>query len=165
MRKLLLGGVVLVPLAIILGACGTNGSASKGASTAPTQAAPPSSAATTSPPSTNPPGTTTPPSTPAATPTTAPAAGPNSGNVPIFQPSTVVSQAGGHTQLTSSDGVAKVTAFYKQALSQDGWTLSSSTTTAASANFVARGNGEGATVAISTMGPSGTSISISTYPG
>jgi len=60
--------------------------------------------------------------------------------------------------------VAKVTAYYQQALSQDGWALPSSTKTAASANFVAKRSGAGATVAVNTTGPSGTAISISTYP-
>jgi hypothetical protein len=162
MRKLLLTVVALVTLALAISACGSNGtnsSTSKGAATTTTtQAAPATSAPTTSSPS-----TTAAPATTA--PSTAPTTAPSSGSVPTYQPSTVVSQAAGHTQLTTPDNVAKVTAFYKQALSQNGWTLTSSTTTAASANFVAKRSGMGATVAISTMGPTGTSISISTYSG
>lgn len=158
MRKLFVILAVLVGVGVIISACGSTGSATKGGASPSTQAAPPSSPPTTSPPSS--------PSAPSTTaPTSAPTTAAGSDTVPIYQPSTVVSQAGGHTQLTSPDDVAKVTAFYKQALSQDGWSLTSSATTAASANFVARRTGMGATVAISTMGPRGTSISVSTYSG
>jgi hypothetical protein len=76
----------------------------------------------------------------------------------------VVSDVGGHTQLSSQDPVSKVTAFYDAALKSGGWTVISSAETSASTNIVAKRDGHGVTIAISSAGPVGTSISISTYP-
>jgi hypothetical protein len=156
MRKIALASGVVVALALVMSACGGNGGSTKGAAGPATPKATTSTAPTTAAPA-------SPTTAPATAP--APAAPASSGTVPIYQPSSVVSQATGHTQLNSPDAVAKVTAYYQQALGQDGWALTSSNKTAASANFVAKRSGGGATVAISTTGPSGTSISISTYPG
>lgn len=82
----------------------------------------------------------------------------------MYQPSAVVSQGGGHTQLTSPGTVAVITGFYENALQRNGWSLSSSSKTATSANFVGHRSGEGATVSISTVGASPSTISISSYP-
>jgi hypothetical protein len=153
MRKYYLGAIAAVPLALIMGACNSN----SGTSASPTTSAP-KAAPTTAPPTTAPPTT-------AAPATSAPAPAASSATVPIYQPSTVISQATGHTQLSSPDDVAKVTAFYQNALGQGGWSITSNAKTTTSANFVAKRTGQGTTVAISTTGPSGTSISISTYAG
>ena len=69
----------------------------------------------------------------------------------------------GHTQLSSSSGVSQVTDFYTKQLSENGWSITSSAKTSASTNLMAQRPGEGATIAISSTGPSGTSISITTY--
>jgi hypothetical protein len=160
MSKYWFGAAGALVAALALGACGTGGSASGPSSTA----APPKTTPTTAPPTTTAPSAPAPPAT--APPTSAPAAPAAAGDaVPVFQPSTVVSQASGHTQLTSPQGVGTVTAFYENALHQNGWSITSNAKTATSANFVAHKSGQGATVSISTMGPSGTSVSISTYPG
>lgn len=160
MRKFWLGALTIPSLAIAMSACSANNGASPSTTAAPTTSA-------AAKPATNPPPAT-PPAAPAAPAAPAPAPAPSSpttsGAVPSYQPSSVVSEAGGHTQLSSPDGVAKVTAFYEGVLAQNGWSLSSSTKTAASANLIAHRSGRGATVAISTTGPTGTSISISTYP-
>jgi hypothetical protein len=158
MRKLALGSGIVVALALVMSACGGNGGSTKGAAGTAAPKSAPSTTPTTA--------ASAPPTTAPTAPTTAPSPGgqPSPGTVPIYQPSSVVSQAAGHTQLTSPDDVAKVTAFYQQALSQDGWGLTSTAKTATSANFVAKRSGMGATVAISTTGPTGTSISVSTYP-
>lgn len=76
----------------------------------------------------------------------------------------MVSESPGHLQLTSSDDVQKVTAFYDNALTTGGWSIASSSKTAYSTNITARRGSTGTTLSISTAGPAGTSISISTYP-
>lgn len=84
--------------------------------------------------------------------------------MPDYEPSKVVSQAGGHTQLSSADSVSKVTAFYEEALKSGGWSIISAAKTSTSTNIVAKRGSQGVTVAISYAGPAGTSISVSTYP-
>jgi hypothetical protein len=160
MRKLWLGALTIPSLAIVMSACSANNGASPATTAAPTTSAAAKSTATTSAPPTTAPAA---PAAPASTPAPAPSSATNSGTVPNYQPSSVVGEATGHTQLSSPDGVAKVTAFYEGVLRQNGWSLSSSNKTATSANLIAHRSGQGATVAISTAGPSGTSISISTY--
>jgi len=76
----------------------------------------------------------------------------------------VVSEVGGHSQLSSPDSVSKVTAFYDEVLKSGGWSITSSAKTSTSTTIVANRDGHGVTVAISSVGPAGTSISISTYP-
>jgi hypothetical protein len=170
MRKFWLATIVVVPLAVIFSACSSNGG------TAPRAGGGSSAGSVSSgvPPTTAPPAPATGGSSPSksaasasaatgSSPSTGGEANTGSGALAKYQPSTVVSESGGHTQLTSPDDVSKVTAFYQSALQQGGWSISSTAKTASSANFVAHKTGEGVTVAISTMGPSGTSISISTY--
>jgi hypothetical protein len=148
-----------VPLAAGLGACGASGSSgtpSSGGTTSAAAASDGSSAPTPS---------TAPRPTAAKSPAPAPAPAPASGSsaIPSFEPSTVISQSAGHTQLSSPEGVAKVTAFYDSVLSKGGWSISSSAKTSTSSNFVVRRSGHGGTVSLASAGPAGTSISISTY--
>jgi hypothetical protein len=170
MRKYWLATIVVVPLAVIFSACSSNGgttpSAGGGSSSGSVKSAAPPTTAPSAPKTAAPPPSKPVTSVPAATgnsPSTGGGATVNSGLLANYQPSTVVSESGGHTQLTSPDDVSKVTSFYQNALQQGGWSISSTAKTASSANFVAHKTGEGVTVAISTMGPAGTSISISTY--
>jgi hypothetical protein len=81
-----------------------------------------------------------------------------------YEPSEVVSKSGGHTQLSSSASVGKVTSFYEKALKGGGWNITTSTRTATSSNIVAKRGNQGVTIAVSSAGPAGTSISVSTYP-
>jgi hypothetical protein len=60
--------------------------------------------------------------------------------------------------------VNKVTAFYGKALKDGGWGIVSAAKTSASTNIVAKRGSHGVTIAISSVGPAGTSISVSTYP-
>jgi hypothetical protein len=160
-KKLL--GTTAIALVIGMGAaaCGTSGS---GPGTDRT--ASPASPSTVPAPS---PETTTPTDGGASSPTPAPVqpqqpSRPSSASVPAYQPSSVVSQSPNHTQLKSVDPVAKVTSFYDGFFNRDGWTIVSSNKTAYSANVVAKRSGQGATIAIASAGPAGTSVSISTYP-
>lgn len=75
----------------------------------------------------------------------------------------MVSDTPGSLQLTSTDSVQKVTAFYDNALSQGGWTIISTSKTAASTNITAKRGSTGTTLSISTTG-TGTYISLVTYP-
>jgi hypothetical protein len=75
----------------------------------------------------------------------------------------VVSDAGGHIQLSSPDPVSKVTDFYDNALKSGGWSVTSSTKSGYNTTIVAKRDGQGATISISAAGASGTSISVSTY--
>jgi hypothetical protein len=171
MRKFWLATIVVVPLAVIFSACSSNGGGTAPSAGGGSSAGSVSSAA---PPTTAPPAPANGaflPSKPAASAPAATGGSSSTGGeasasssvLAKYQPSTVVSESGGHTQLTSPDDVSKLTAFYQSALQQGGWSISSTAKTASSANFVAHKTGEGVTVAISTMGPSGTSVSISTY--
>jgi len=143
MRATWMSAIVAVALAAGVAACGSSGGNSAAPAAASSSAAPSSASV---------PASTT------ASPSTA------SGALPNYEPSKVVSEAGGHTQLSSSDSVLKVTAFYDEALKSGGWNITSSAKTGASTTIVAKRDGHGVTVAISSAGPAGTSISISTYP-
>ncbi|HEX9033350.1 MAG TPA: hypothetical protein VF834_16040, partial [Streptosporangiaceae bacterium] len=87
----------------------------------------------------------------------------SSGSLPDYTPSTVVSRAMGHVQLTTPDSVRQVTAFYDRALSQGGWSIISASKTTYSTNITATRGHTGTTLAIASAGSLGTSISISTY--
>jgi hypothetical protein len=76
----------------------------------------------------------------------------------------MVSDAGGHIQLSSPDPVSKVTDFYDNALKSGGWSVTSSTKSGYNTTIIAKRGGQGATISISAAGSSGTSISVSTYP-
>jgi hypothetical protein len=171
MRKYWLGTLLVVPLAVIFSACSSNGSSAPatgaggaGGSVSAGASAPAGATAPTSSPSVP---RRSHASAPKKTPPPAPSGGSHAvadtAALPNYKPSTVVSEAAGHTQLTSPDDVSKLTAFYQSALQQGGWSISSSAKTATSTNLVAHRTGQGVTVAISSTGPAGTSISISTY--
>jgi hypothetical protein len=171
MRKYWLSTLLVVPLALIFSACSSNGGTQPAAGAggsganvsagaqAPAGSTAPTSASTTAPKRLHTPA----PSRARHTPSTGTHSTSNTAALPNYQPSTVVSQAGGHTQLTSPDDVSKLTAFYQNALQQGGWSISSSAKTTASTNLIAHRTGQGVTIAISNAGPAGTSISISTY--
>ncbi len=142
MRRTWMPAILALALAAGVGACSSSGGNSAAPAASATSAA----------------------SSPAA-PSSAPApAATAAGALPIYKPSKVVSDVGGHTQLSSQDPVSKVTAFYDAALHSGGWTVISSAETSVSTNIVAKRDGHGVTVAISSAGPVGTSISITTYP-
>ena len=86
----------------------------------------------------------------------------DSASLPRYQPSTVVSDSGGSLQLTSPDPVAKVTAFYDEALAQ-GWTIISSSKSGFNTSITAKKGNVGTSLSISTTG-SGSYISLVTYP-
>ncbi len=157
------------PLALLLGACGSGSRSSAPPTSRPASStsSPPSSAPASSTPAVAPTTGAGSPATSASPPTTAAGSASSDADhgVPLFQPSTVVSQAPGHTQLTTSADVATVTAYYDKALAQGGWVITSNAKTASSANFVVHKAGEGATIAVASAGPNGTSISVSSYPG
>jgi hypothetical protein len=158
MRKYWFGAAAAIAGGLAIAACGSSSGSGNGSSSPPQKA---SSTSTTAAQAAQAPA---PVPVPAPAPAPAQAPAPSSGSIPNFQPSTVVSQSTGHTQLRSSGTVAALTSFYENALQQDGWSVSSSSKTATSANFVGHRSGEGATVSISTLGGSGSTISISTYP-
>ena len=148
MRRTWIHAILAIALAAGVGACSSSDGNSSAPATSATSAA--SSLAASS--------SASAPASTAASRSTA------SGALPNYEPSKVVSQAGGHTQLFSSDSVSKVTAFYDEALKSGEWSIISSAKTSASTTIVAKRDGHGVTVAISSAGPAGTSISISTYP-
>lgn len=82
--------------------------------------------------------------------------------VPLYQPSTIVSQINGAVVLRSPDPVAKVTAFYMDAVDKGGWNSVSKTITNYNRNLTVERPGHGANISISPSG-SGSLISISTY--
>jgi hypothetical protein len=82
------------------------------------------------------------------------------GSLPAYQPSKVVSEASGHTLLSTADSVSKVTRFYENALKDQGWRIVSTAKTAARATIVAMHGTRGAGILISSAGPAGTSISV-----
>ena len=147
MRSGWLYGILATGLMAGVVAC-SSGSGNSASSAAPATSAAPSSAA---------PAATSAAASPASSASSAGSA------LPDYKPSKVISQAGGHTQLSSTASVSTVTAFYEKALKSGGWTIISTAKTSTSANFVAKRGTHGVTVAISSAGPAGTSISVSTY--
>jgi len=111
---------------------------------------------------TTPTSTATSPSVTSPTASTSPSA--SSATLPRYQPSSLVSEATGSLQLTSTDSVQKVTAFYDSALAQGGWNIISSSKTAYSTNITARKANTGTTLSISTVGSGGAYISLTSYP-
>jgi hypothetical protein len=123
-----------------------------------------------SPPPPQAPPTASPPTTATATQTTpaspAPTSLPATAGIPLYQPSTVVSQAAGSTVLHTPDPVAKVEDFYEEAIERGGWQVVSKSSTDYSANYVVRKAGQGATISVAQTPGAGPAIviSISTYP-
>lgn len=86
-----------------------------------------------------------------------------SSSVPVYRPSTVVSQSPFHTQLTSANSVATVSAFYENWVKNGGWSVISQNHSAYNTSIVARHGSRGATVSISSNGRGGVGISLSSY--
>jgi len=151
----MLAAVAAACAAVSLAACSAPGSA-PAAPAAPSAAAPAPAS----------------PASPAGSPAAAsPAAGSAagggataaSGQLPDYQPSTLVSKSASSTVLTSPDPVDKIGAFYKDALAQGGWHVTSSSMSAYHASFTAYRSSEGASISVYSRG-SGSGISISTHP-
>ncbi|MFZ2174082.1 MAG: hypothetical protein WAW17_08630 [Rhodococcus sp. (in: high G+C Gram-positive bacteria)] len=85
------------------------------------------------------------------------------GDIPIYQPSSLVSQAIGSTVLTSADPIEKISDFYVDAVEKGGWETVSKSVTRYSTNLTVKKSGQGASISIAPSGE-GTVISISTYP-
>ena len=99
----------------------------------------------------------------AASPPAGGAATAASGQLPDYQPSTLVSKSASSTVLTSPDPVGKIGAFYKDALARGGWHVTSFSMSAYHASFTASRSSEGASISVYAQG-SGSGISISTHP-
>jgi hypothetical protein len=126
----------------------------------PPAASPPAAIATAvSPPAPAPPPAPPPPPTPAPAPTP-PAAAATA--LPAYQPSRVVSSGGGSAYLVSPDPVGKVSGFYAQVLSKDGWQLVSRHVSSHGAELVGRRQAQGARVQIFSSGH-GSTILVASY--
>ncbi len=154
----MLAAVTAAGAAVSLAACSAPGSA-PAAPAAPATHAAAAPAAASQAPGTGSPATASPA---AASPAGGGAAAP-SGQLPDYQPSTVVSKSASSTVLTSPDPVDKIGAFYKNALAQGGWHVTSSSMSAYHASFTASRSSEGASISVYSRG-SGSGISISTHP-
>lgn len=87
----------------------------------------------------------------------------SAGELPDYQPSTVVSKSAYSVVLTSPDSVGKIGEFYRNALAVGGWRVTSSSMSAYHASLVAYRSNEGVSVSVYSRG-SGSGISISTHP-
>jgi hypothetical protein len=156
----MLAAVAVVGAAVSLAACSAPGSAPA----APAVPAAPSTPAAAAPAAASQAPVASPAaaSPAAASPAGGGAAAP-SGQLPDYQPSTVVSKSASSTVLTSPDPVDKIGAFYKNALAQGGWHVTSSSMSAYHASFTASRSSEGASISVYSRG-SGSGISISTHP-
>ena len=128
------------------------GAALVAACSAGSAAAPPTVTVTVAPP----PSSATPPPTAATLP--APAAA----TLPAYQPSRVVSSGGGSAYLISPDPVGKVSGFYAQVLSKDGWQLVSRHVSSHGAELVGKRQAQGARVQIFSAGQ-GSTIVVASY--
>jgi hypothetical protein len=155
----MLAAVAAACAAVSLAACSAPGSAA--APAAPSAAPPAPSAAAPASPA---PAAASPA---AASPAAGPAAGGGataaSGQLPDYQPSTLVSKSASSTVLTSPDAVGKIGAFYKDALARGGWQVTSSSMSAYHASFTAYRSSEGASISVYAQA-GGSGISISTHP-
>ena len=95
--------------------------------------------------------------------TTSGSASSSSTSLPKYNPSNVVSDDPGSLQLTTSDSLQSVTAFYDNELSKGGWSIISSSKTDYSTNITAKKGSTGTTLSVSMTG-SGVYISLVTYP-
>jgi hypothetical protein len=159
----MLAAVAVAGAAVSLAACSAPGSA-PAAPAAPATHAAAAPAAASQAPGTGSPAAASPAaaSPAAASPAGGGAAAPG-GQLPDYQPSTVVSKSASSTVLTSPDPVDKIGAFYKNALAQGGWHVTSSSMSAYHASFTASRSSEGASISVYSRG-SGSGISISTHP-
>lgn len=134
----------------------------------PPTASPPAATATATPPPvattppTPPPAQAT-PATPPPQPTAAPTPPvPTTATLPAYQPSRVVSSGHGSAYLVSPDPVGKVSGFYAQVLSTDGWQLVSRNVSSHGAELVGRRQAQGARVQIFSAGH-GSTILVASY--
>jgi hypothetical protein len=91
------------------------------------------------------------------------AATPSFRQVPIYRPSRVISKGPQSRQLVSRSSVSKIAAFYKRALSRNGWHRRYSSISPFNASVGAHRAGEGVTVSIFNR-QGGSGISIATHP-
>lgn len=86
--------------------------------------------------------------------------------IPIYQPSTLVSQATGSTVLRTPDPIDKVGAYYVNFVDTNGWQTVSRTVTQNAASLTVKKSGRGASIAVGRdpQGGTQTVIAISTYP-
>jgi hypothetical protein len=139
--------------AILVAACGAGSVAAP-----PSAASPPAAAATATPP----PAQATPP-TPPPPPTAAPTPQvPATAALPAYQPSRVVSSGYGSAYLISPDPVSKVSGFYAQVLSKDGWQLVTRNVSSHGAELVGKRQAQGARVQIFSAGH-GSTILVASY--
>jgi hypothetical protein len=125
----------------------------------PQAAAPPSTVTVTA----APPSAPATPPTPPPPPTAAPAAPvPATAALPAYQPSRVVSSGHGSAYLVSPDPVGKVSGFYAQVLSKDGWQLVSRNVSSYGAELVGKRQAQGGRVQIFSAGH-GSTILVATY--
>jgi hypothetical protein len=152
-RASLLAGLTCASAALVA-ACG----AAPPPTVTVTAAPPPAATATAAPPS----APATPP-TPPPPPTAAPAPPvPATGTLPAYQPSRMISSGHGSAYLISPDPVGKVSGFYAQILSKDGWQLISRNISAHGAELVGKRQAQGARVQIFSAGH-GSTILVATY--
>lgn len=83
--------------------------------------------------------------------------------LPDYQPSSIVTKSPGVTVLTSPSGVTTVGVFYKDALAEGGWQVTSASTNAYHASFAARRAGQGVSITVYPNG-NGSGMTISTHP-
>lgn len=147
-RQLVIAGIALLAGAA-LAACG--GSSTTTVTATPTAAAP--TVATQA------------PTTQAASPTTTSSGGgaAQPKRIAVYHPSTVIKQNNFALVLRSPDPVSKVGAFYKAQLAQGGWQIRSASSNAFHANFTARRDGEGVTIAVYPTG-SGSGVTVAEHP-
>jgi hypothetical protein len=84
------------------------------------------------------------------------------GELPDYQPSTIVSKTSTSTVLTSPDSVTKIGAFYAGVLAKDGWHVISSSAGSFHASFSVSHDHQGASISVYPRS-GGSGISISTY--
>jgi hypothetical protein len=154
----MLAAVAVAGAAVSLAACSAPGSAPAAPAAPATPAAAAPAAASQAPAAASPAAASPAAASPAGSGATA-----ASGNLPDYQPSTVVSKSASSTVLNSPDPVGKIGAFYKNALAQGGWRVTSSSMSAYHASFTAQRSGEGASISVYSRG-TGSGISISTHP-
>jgi hypothetical protein len=152
-RASLLAGLTCAGAALVA-ACGAAPPPTVTVTTAPplavtVTAAPPSAPAT---PPTSPPPPTAAPAPPV----------PATAALPAYQPSRVVSSGHGSAYLVSPDPVGKVSGFYAQVLSKDGWQLVSRNVSSYGAELVGKRQAQGGRVQIFSAGH-GSTILVATY--
>jgi hypothetical protein len=150
-RAILLAGLTCASAALVA-ACGA------GSAAAPPPAAPPPTVTVTAAPPLSP----ATPRAPSPPPTPAPTSPAYAAALPAYQPSRVVSSGGGSAYLSSPDPVGKVSGFYTQVLSEDGWQLVSRNVSSHGAELVGKRQAQEARVQIFSAG-NGSTILVASY--